>query len=349
MRDDDKLLNQENPEFGSGVIGVCDVCGVRQAVIVLQKERFKLCVIDFLNKTWVKTDRPPGAPLPLYRSDRVWFETDAVPGRRAPAITLTPTKTVRHPVVLICPDLYGLTTTLLDGAIRFAREGFEVLIPDVGKTTGVGLLHHAAMHKGVMVRGGVPIESKSVKQLLNLYTDALEFLRQREMVDPAKSAVFGTSFGGSLALALAAQDQKLGAVALAYPAPMHPPGVARLVTAPMLVVSAAADKRAEKARAQIEEARSAPGAMIETVVIPNARRDFLARDMPSYDLAMAEKAWTQILGFLRQRLMPPPPKPPAPPIRTSPPAVAPVSATGAAPARPAPAAGSAAPGGAAPS
>lgn len=322
MRDDDKLLNLPDAEFGSGVIGVCDMCGTRQAVIVLQKERYKLCVIDFLNKTWLKSDRTPGAPLPSYRSERVWFETDSVSGRKAPAVILVPTKTVRHPTVLICPDLYGLTTTLLDAAIRFAREGFEVLIPDVGKTPGLGMRHVAALRSGVLLRGGVPVNSKSVHQLVQLYSDALEFLRHREMVDPAKSALFGTSFGASLALALACRDQKLGAVALAYPAPMHPPDVARLLTAPVLSIGGTADRHAERARAQLERARSLSGAPIETVTYPGLRRDFLARDLPAYDLAAAEQAWGRILGFLRQRLMPPPPRPPAPPVRIAPPAPA---------------------------
>ena len=61
MRDDDRLLNLTDAEFGTGVVGVCDICGTRQAVIVLKKERFKLCVLDFLNKTWLKTDKKPGS------------------------------------------------------------------------------------------------------------------------------------------------------------------------------------------------------------------------------------------------------------------------------------------------
>lgn len=323
MRDDDKLLNLPDAEFGSGVIGVCDICGTRQAVIVLQKERYKLCVIDFLNKTWIKSDRLPGAPLPPYRSDRIWFETDAIASRRAPAITLVPTKPVRHPVVLICPDTFGLTTTLLDAGIRFAREGFEVLIPDVTKTPGIGLGHHAALRRSLLMRGGVALESKPVQQLIRLYQDAFDYLRARDMVDPAKGALFGASFGGSLALAVASQDQKLAALALAYPAPMHPDGVAQLVSAPMLYVGGSSDRRAEKARAQIEAARSAPNASITVITYPGTGRDFLARDMKAYDLATAERAWTEILAFLRQRLSPPPPRPPAPPIRTAPPAVSP--------------------------
>ena len=80
-----------------------------------------------------------------------------------------------------------------------------------------------ALRQGLWTRGGVALKSKAVAQLLQLYMDALEFLRRREMVDPTKSAVFGTSFGASLALALASQDQRLAAVVLAYPAPKDTP------------------------------------------------------------------------------------------------------------------------------
>jgi dienelactone hydrolase len=208
------------------------------------------------------------------------------------------------------------------------------------------------MRRGLLLGGGVPSESKTIQQLVRLYTDALEFLRKREMADPAKCALFGTSFGASLALAVASQDQKLAAVALAYPAPMRPEGVACLVSAPMLYVGGSADRRGERARAQVEKARSTPGASVETAIYPGVRRDFLARDLPAYDLTTAEKAWTQIIGFLRQRLMPPPPKPPAPPLRATPPAVTapapPVANRPAAPTpAPAPPSPALAPGGAA--
>ena len=80
MTDEDLLHHRPNSEFGSGVIGACDICGRRQAVIVLQKERYQLCVLDFLNKSWTGSTKKPGAPLPPYRSERIWFPTRA--GRR---------------------------------------------------------------------------------------------------------------------------------------------------------------------------------------------------------------------------------------------------------------------------
>jgi carboxymethylenebutenolidase len=317
MRDDDRMMELPN-EFGSGVVGVCDICGTRQAVIILQKERFKLCVIDFLNKTWVKSDASPGVPAPVYRSDRIWFETTGAPGGKAPAIVLSPTKPIRHPVVLVTPDVYGITTTLLDGAIRFAHEGFEVLIPDTGKTGGVGPGHHLALRTGAQFRGGVSSRSRRVLSLVNLYVDALDHLRSREMVDPAKSAVFGVDYGGSLALALAAQDTRLAAVALAYPQPVTPPDLARLVTAPMLFVGGTADPASEKARRQLEALHGPDAPSVEVMEIPGARHGFLARDLSAYDLRQAEAAWTRIVGFLKQRLAPPAPRPPVPPVLTPP-------------------------------
>ena len=332
MRDDDRLLDLPEPEFGSGVVGVCDICGERQAVVVLLKERYRLCVLDFLNKTWVKSAKRPSAPAPLYRSDRVWYPTEAVAGGKAPAIVLSPTKTVRHPVVLVVPDTYGITTTLLDAAIRFAREGFEVLVPDLGKTDGVGMTHHAALHAGVVLRGGVPATSSRVRALVALYRDALRYLLAREMVDAGRSAVFGASYGGALALAVAAESTTLSAVAVAYPVPLAPPTLSGLVSAPVLVVRGSSDRTAEKAERQLRASAGAPG--ISSVTIPGARHGFLSRDLRAYDLPLAERAWAEVVAFLKQRLMPAPPAPPAPPTKQAAVAVTPASAPRSSPAAP---------------
>ncbi len=336
MRDDDRLLDLPVAEFGSGVIGICDICGVRQAVIVLEKERFRLCVLDFLNKSWTKSDKKPGAPPPLYTSERIVFETGALPAGKAPAIALTPSKIVRHPAVLIAPDVYGITTTVLDAAIRFAREGFEVLVPDVGKTEGFGFPHHAALRSGALFRGGVQVRSPPVARLLELYGDALRHLLGREMVDPTRAAVFGSSYGGSLALALAAENTRLRAVALAYPVPVRPREVASLVTAPILLVRGSRDRLARRAADELLAALRSPAPSV--IELAGARHHFLSRDLGAYDLPRAEEAWEAVLRFLREQLVPPPPRPPAPPVKflTTPKTVAPApaAAAGAAASRP---------------
>ena len=323
MTDDDLMLSLPDLEFGSGVIGVCDVCGQRQAVIVLRKERFKLCVLDFLNKSWIGSSASPGAPLPPYRSERVWYDTPLTPDGKAPAIVLSPTKVVRHPVVLITPDIFGLTTALLDGAIRFARQGFEVLLPDVLKTAGFGPRSHVALRGGLTRRKSVPLENPRVGRFLDLYGDALRHLRARDMVDPEKTAFFGASYGASLAIGLATREQKLTALALAYPRPVEPPEIARLITAPTLLVRGGHDPVAKRAEEQLRATMQGTAAPLETVYFEAARHNFLGRDLRVYDLAIAEEAWKRMVGFVQARLMPPPPKPPPPPTRTTAPPVAP--------------------------
>ena len=312
MRDNDKMLDLP-PTFGSGVVGVCDICGTRQAVVVLNKERFKLCVVDFLNKTWLKTTQKPGSPLPPYRSERIWIPTDSAKNGRAPGIVLTPTKAIRRPGILVTPDVFGITTTLLDGAIRFAREGFEVLLPDVAKTDSIGPGHHLAMRGSVRVRGGIRTSGRKVESFTSLYEESLAYLRGRELVDPNKTAVFGVSYGASLALSLAARDTRLGAVVLAYPMPVQPAELSRLVTAPLLYVGGTSDRWAARARHQLDSARGEAKSPFQFEDIQGARHGFLSRDLSAYDLQLAERAWTRILAFLKQQLLPPPPKPPAAP------------------------------------
>lgn len=325
MSDEDVLLPDTTLPFGSGIIGICDVCRKRQAVIVLQKERFQLCVLDFLNKAWIGSKAPPGRPLPPYRSERIWFETEASPSGKAPAVVLSPTRAVRRPAVLVTPDIYGLTTLLLDGGVRFAREGFEVFLPDLGKYDALSPLDHLALRRELHFGGGVQIGSPRVRRLVALYRDALRALRSRTLVDPEKVALFGASYGGSLALALAGEETNIAALALAFPCPIRPAEYLRLLHVPVGFFAGESDPRARRARLQLEQHLAAePAARFGSY--PGMRHLFLARDLRPYDLPSAERAWSDILAFLRERLLPPPPRPPAPPVvHAAPPAKAPAA------------------------
>jgi dienelactone hydrolase len=317
MTDQDLLLTDPTLTFGSGVIGVCDICGQRQAVITLLKERYKLCVLDFLNKSWINSKTTPGNPLPLYRSERVWFDAPSMPSGKAQAIVLAPTKVTRHPAVLVVSDVYGLTTMVLDASLRFARAGYEVLMPDLPRVDAVSPADHLAMRVDVAFRGGVRVGSPRFRRLLEVYADSLRYLRGRPMVDPQKIAVFGASYGGTLAAAVAGGDRGLAAVALAFPAPLQPAEYLRLVNAPVFFLAGDRDPKAARARAQWEQVAPHRSTSIEFESIAGRGPLFLAREHRNYDLASAETSWTRILGFLQEKLLPPPPKPPAPPVMKS--------------------------------
>ncbi len=325
MTDQDLMLADRSLPFGSGIVGVCDICGQRQAVVILEKERYQLCVLDFLNKAWKTSKAPPGRPLPPYRSERCWFETGSTASGTLQGILLTPSKPVRHPGILVTPELYGLTTMVLDAGIRLARAGFEVLLPDLGKLDRRVPLDHLALRADLWFRGGVRTDSSRVRRLSELSADALQFLRSRPMVDPKKVGLFGASYGASLALAAAGEDRELAAVALAAPRPIRPAAYLRLLNAPVLLLAGGRDRAGQAARRELEAARDAGGFELEVNEFPRAGPLFLARDSSRYEVATAEEGWERMLAFFSARLMPPPPKPPAPPVvRTPPPpAVAP--------------------------
>lgn len=318
MTDQDLMLPDTTLPFGSGIVGVCDICGTRQAVVILAKERYQLCVLDFLNKSWTESKAVPGRPLPPYRSERCWFETGATATGTGQGVLLTPTKPVRHPAVLVTSDLYGLTTMVLDGGLRLARAGFEVFLPDVGKLDGRVPLDHLGLRLDVRFRGGVRMESARVRRLLGYYADALKFLRSRPMVDPKKLGVFGAEYGASLAVAVAGEERELAAVALATPRPVHPEAYLRLLNAPVLLLAGGHDRAGATARRQLAAAQTAGAFDLEIGEFARAGPLFLARDSSGYELVTAEEGWNRIISFFTARLMPPPPKPPAPPVTKAP-------------------------------
>ncbi|MCI4363535.1 MAG: dienelactone hydrolase family protein [Thermoplasmata archaeon] len=324
MSDEDRMLAVAPGSFGSGVIGVCDICGRRQAVIVLAEERYKLCVLDFLNKSWIGSKATPGRPLPAYRSERFDFPTEFSPSGKGSAIVLSPTKEVRRPGVLVTPDIYGLTTTLLDAGIRMAKAGFEVLLPDLTKVDGLSPADHISLRTDLRFRGGVRLESPRVLRLVALYADALRFLRARPLADPEKVALFGAFYGAAFAIGLAGADRKTAAVALASPVAVRPPEYLRLVSAPVLVLGGERERAAAACAARWAPILAEAQTPFEVRLEPGAGPRYLARDLSGYTVGPAEESWRKLLAFLHTRLLPPPPKPPAP--RTVPAPVAPAVA-----------------------
>jgi dienelactone hydrolase len=223
--------------------------------------------------------------------------------------------------VLIVPDVYGITTTLVEAAIRFAREGFEVLTPDLGKTDGIAAAPMLLARGTARFRGGVDTRSAEVTRLVRLLDDALDHLLSREMVDPSRTAVFGTSFGASVALAFAAQSPRLSAAVLAYPLPVRPAGLPGLITVPTLCITGSRDRVAARSTAQFRASTASPAPSV--VEVAGARHHFLSRDLGGYELGPAEEAWQTIVVFLKGQLMPPPPPPPAPPIKPADPLAVP--------------------------
>lgn len=323
MTDEDLMLEGPPGEFGSGVVGVCDICHQRQAVIVLSKERFKLCVIDFLNKAWIKTDAKPAAPTPPFTSSREYLPTRAVPGGRAPVVVLSPTKQVKRPSVLVVPEVFGLTTQVLEAGVRLAHEGYEVILPDFAKTPGVNLATYAKLRGYRMLFDSVPVSQTRREPYLRVLEDCRLHVRSRPMVDPTHFGVLGISYGGALALAYAAQTPEVETVALAYPFMIRPTGWLQALRASVLAVYGADDNVAAPSLLLLREAARRYGFPFESLVLPGARHHFLNRDSKAYRLPEAELAWTRMMAHMKVSLQPPKVAPTPPHLASRDPLAAP--------------------------
>ncbi len=316
MPDEDLLLRDvPNREFGAGVVGVCDICHKRQAVIILSKERYQLCVMDFLNKSWIKADEKPQAFTVPFTSTTDFISTPSVPGGILHAIRLRPTKIVKHPLVVVAPDPYGVTTQTIEAAVRFVREGYEVIFPDTGRIPGLSFAVEYGLTRGMRLwKGTVWLPRARRERLLRLLDVCRLHALEDEMVDPTKQALFGASYGGAYALAYAAETEGLRAVALAYPYCVSPIGRLASIKAPVHTVYGSGDTRAGQSGVLLQRSLPRWGIEYTSKVIPRAGHNFLGRDEKTYRVRSSELAWKDLLGFVRAQLEPPPPpKPNLPP------------------------------------
>ena len=314
MPDEDLLLDVPDPEFGSGVVGVCDICQKRQAVIILSKERFKLCVLDFQNKAWIRTPAKPAAPTPPFTTSRHYVPTRATRSGVVPAVVLSPVKAVKRPSVLVVPEVYGLTTQYIEAGVRLAHEGCEVILPDFAKAEGINLLEWGRMRSSRLLMGGVHISQSHRDRALRMLEDCRRFVQTRPMVIPERQAVLGISYGGAWALAFAAQTPGLSALALAYPQMIHPPSFLRSLSVPTLAIYGGEDSEAGAAASLLEDCTARYHLPVDFSVVPEVGHHFLNRDSPNYSLPEAELAWTRLIAFVKGYLFPPPKPPPKPPV-----------------------------------
>lgn len=326
MTDEDLLLESEHDDFGAGVVGVCDICKVRQAVIVLQKEGFKLCVLDFLNKSWIKTAASPKGHLLPFKSTTEFVPCRAVPGGRVPVIVLSPSEELKRPSALVIPEVYGLTTQVLEAGVRLAHQGYEVAIPDFVRIHGVNFWTAAKLRASKILLDEVHISQSHRDRAFRILETTRKFLLSRPFVVPDRQVVVGLSYGGSLALGFAAQTPGLSGVALAYPYMIHPPSWIQTIHCPVFVVAGGADHKAGPSLLQLHQAAHRYGVNVGTLVIPNAGHHFLSRAHRTYEPDQSEVAWARMMAFVNHCLRPPAPKAPVVP---KPPASPPPAATAA--------------------
>ncbi len=147
-------------------------------------------------------------------------------------------RTGRRPAVLMAPDRAGMSEVAIKDAEMIARLGYVVFAEDIyGKTVRPKTVPEMSELSGLYNKD---------RPLMRARAQAgLDVLRQNAMVDPAKIAVVGYCFGGTVAVELVETGAPLAAsVAVHGSFRNFAPEGAKNIKGPMLILHGAEDMTA---------------------------------------------------------------------------------------------------------
>ena len=201
-----------------------------------------------------------------------------------------------RPAVVILHEWWGLNDHIKDIAVRFAREGFVALAPDLYSRLGHQVTADAQEAAKLM-------ESLQ-SQLILLDTNATtRWLKQQPFVDAQRLGAVGFCMGGTFALTMASHNSDIRA-AVPFYGQVPPTDSLKYLVAPVLYIHGGADTWITKREAdRMQQGLTQFGRPGEVVSYPNCPHAFFNDTRTDvYRAAEAKDAWTRTLAFLRQRM-----------------------------------------------
>jgi len=198
------------------------------------------------------------------------------------------------PGVLVIQEWWGLVDHIRSVCDRLAREGFVALAPD---------LYRGESSTDPDVAGRLMMDLEIPRAARDLEGAVNALLGHEGVVGPKVGAV-GFCMGGQLALYAATRNPRVGAVVDCYG--VHPNVTLDLsgLVAPVMGIFAENDSFVppEVARKLESELRAA-GKRTDFTIFPGVDHAFMNDTRPDvYDAESADRAWGQMLAFLRAEL-----------------------------------------------
>ncbi|MFP8879313.1 MAG: dienelactone hydrolase family protein [Myxococcota bacterium] len=198
------------------------------------------------------------------------------------------------PGVLVVHDAWGLNDFARDVCDRLARADFVALAPD--------LLH--GQQANAAAAADRQVKELDIGEALAILDGAVVELFNQHGTDGKRVGALGFAMGGQLALALAGQNARVGAVADFYG--WHPdvkPDFDTLA-APVLAIFSGEDTEPEATFAERLEANlTAAGVRCSVQTRNGVRAGFMDDSRPDVHDAVAEfECWDALLAFFRAEL-----------------------------------------------
>jgi len=228
------------------------------------------------------------------------------PDREIPAFIARPTKSGKHPVVVLISEIFGLHEYIRDTARRLAKAGYVVIAPDF------------------FVRAGDPstmTDFPAIMKIVATATDAqvagdidaaITYLKAQPWADTQRMAITGYCWGGSVVWETVARRPdikagvawygRLGSGMSSATADKNPLDLAGDLKAPVLGLYAEKDNGipltdVEKMKAALKSAGKTGS---DIIVYPGAQHGFHADYRPSYSKEAADDAWAKMLAFFKK-------------------------------------------------
>jgi carboxymethylenebutenolidase len=198
-----------------------------------------------------------------------------------------------HPALVVIHEIFGLNDSIRQVADRFAAEGYAALAVDLfaGRNRALCM---ARFMGGLLLNS---LEHQGIRDLRR----TLDWLAARPEVEAGNLGAVGFCLGGSFAIAWAAGDDRLKAIAPFYAQNPRPfSAVERLC--PVVGSYPGNDFTAPMGR-RLDRALDDAGIDHDIEIYAGARHSFFNDSNPrSYDPAASEDAWRRTLAYFERFL-----------------------------------------------
>lgn len=226
------------------------------------------------------------------------------------AFLAVPNVAAPMPALVLASDIFGLDNHIQDLAMRFAQQGYAVLVPDFYSAKG-GPGPTFTVDQQTRLRRTTP-DTLAVKDI----NSGFEYLFKENYVEGRRIGVIGFGYGGTVALLAASNNRNIAACVdfygnITYPRslisrtkPNSPLDMVRFINCPFLGIYGAPEQEISREDIQIlERELRAKGKRFELKVYPNAANGFANDTRPEvYRPDVARDAFLRTFNFLQETL-----------------------------------------------
>jgi carboxymethylenebutenolidase len=248
---------------------------------------------------------PPGeadAKARLEKSPRHGEFVDIeVPGGKVPlrSYVVYPERKEKAPVVIVIHEIFGLTDWIRSVADQLAAEGFIAIAPDL--LSGMGPNGGGSDSLG----GGDGVRGKIRDLPPDQITADLDAVAKYVTTLPAangKVSVSGFCWGGGQSFRYATNKKDLEAAFVFYGSPPDSAEDIERIECPVYGFYGENDARINASLPMVDSTMRRHGKRFDQTIYPGTGHGFLKPGRQGNDGPQPEKAWTDIVGFLRESL-----------------------------------------------